>query len=157
MTTIEPHAGPRLRGRREHVLDLLRHLASLVVAFTAVYVAISGGALLGSGSADALLGILRMLVVLSVVTLVGHGLVTWVRGRVSLVASAVATWLAYVAAMSLLMVGADGDVFVANLFMSALVGVPVVAVQTVLRAFVPVFQTRAGGRRARPVMSSSGA
>ncbi|MGP7959573.1 hypothetical protein ACTVCO_02020 [Sanguibacter sp. A247] len=155
MTTLEPRTGPRLRGWREHALDLLQHFASLVVAFTVVYLAISGGAILGSGSADDVLGILRMLLVLSGVTLVGHGLVTWVRKRVSIVVSAVVTWLAYVAAMSLLMVGAEGDAFLANVMLSMLVAVPIVALQIVLRAFVPVFQTRAGGERVRPIMSSS--
>lgn len=143
-----------LKGPLEYAIDLLKHLTALAVSFAAVFLAISGGALL-SGSSDEIVGIVRLIAAMAGATLLGHGLVTRLRGHVSLIVSAFFTWISLVAILSLLMLGADRESIVANFWLWLLVGLPVVTLMTFLRAFVPVFQVRAGGERLRPRMSSN--
>ncbi len=81
-----------LHGWREYAADMLRHLIALTVAFTAVFLAISGGSLF-TGSLEEFVGMLRVIAVMAVATLLGHGLVTRVRGHVSLIASGFFTWM----------------------------------------------------------------
>lgn len=152
MTDPTPPRGV-LHGAREYTADLLKHLVALMISFAIVFLAISGGALL-SGSSDEIIGILRLIAAMAGATLLGHGLVTRLRGHVSLIASAFFTWISLVAIFTLQMLGADKESIVANFWFSLLVGLPIVALMTVLRAFVPVFQVRAAGHRVRPRMSS---
>ena len=138
-----------LLGWREYVIDMLKHLLALTLSFAAVFLAISGRSLF-DGSSEALVGMLRLIGSLAVATLFGHGLVTRIRGHVSLVLSGFFTWIGFVAVFSLPMLGADSDAFVANFWLSLLVGFPIVILMTALRAFVPIFQVRPGGQRLRP-------
>lgn len=154
MTDITPTSRGTLQGPREYAADLLKHLIALVLSLTAALLAISGGEML-SGSSDEILGILRLVAAMAGATLLGHGLVTRLRGHVSLIVSAIFTWISLVAILSLLMLGADRESMVANFWLWLLVGLPVVTLMTFLRAFVPVFQVRAGGKRMRPRMSSN--
>lgn len=157
MTEPAPSPPRRLEGWREHVADTLRHLVALVLSCVVVLLLAVGPSSVLDGTRESLVWLALLVLVLTVVTVLGHGLVTWLRGRVSVVRSALLTWLVLTILLALPMLGAGVDMMLVNLVL----GVPrltvVVLLQTVLRVFVPPFQVRAGGVRVRPVMSSADA
>lgn len=129
-------------GARELAIDGVRHLLALLTACAVVLLALSGGSLFSGTLAEVAWGWGRIVVLLVVVTLLGHVLVTKVRGRVSIGFSALFTWLALVVAMSALMLGSGWDAVVTNFWYSMFVVTPVVLIATALRVFVPWFQVR---------------
>lgn len=133
----------RLSGARELAVDAVRHLGALVVATVGTLVAMSGGEGLVPTAAS-LLNWAGIIASLAVATLLGHVLVTRIRGFVSLPASAFFTWLVLAAVASMTMLGADRETFIGNSLLTALFSVPLVALATTLRAFVPPFRTVPG-------------
>ena len=133
----------RLSGVRELAIDGVRHFAALVAATGGAIVAMTGGEALVP-TAQSLRGWGAIVGALAVVTLLGHVLVTRIRGVVSLPASAFFTWAALVAVASTTMLGTDRDAFLSNFWLSAMVSVPAIVLATALRAFIPPFRTVPG-------------
>ncbi len=144
-----------LSGPRSYAIDAVRHWLALLVGFSAVFIASSGGQILTDTSLESAVGLLRILGVLAVATLLGHVLVTWIRKVVSLAVSGFFTWVSLVVVMTAMMIGADAQSFVANFWYSVFISVPVVLAATVLRVFVPWFQVHLNGRAVRPRLDSS--
>lgn len=147
--------GTAPQGLRELASEGARHFVALLVACCFVYLVLAGGLLFSGSLADALWGWGRTVVGLVVVTLVGHVLVTMVRGTVSLGVSAFFTWLALIVAMSAPMLGAGWDAVVTNFWFAVIVATPIILIATALRVFVPWFQMRSGGRPVRPRLDSA--
>lgn len=154
MTTATEAPTPEtaLHGVPAYAADATRHLLALLLPLVVVVLSVLSGPVGEYGVAEELWGWARIIGGLVVATVVGHVAVTVLRrGRVSLVLSALGTWVALTAASSLPMLGADQDAFVSNAVFSLLLAVPVVLVATVLRAFVPAFQVHIDGVARRPL------
>ena len=132
----------RVSGARELAVDAVRHVAALVTATAGGLVAMSGGEALVP-TVESLRGWAAIVAGLAIATLLGHVLVTRIRGVVSLPVSAFFTWIALVVVASVPMLGADHGAFATNAWLTVLVSAPIIALATALRAFVPPFRTPA--------------
>lgn len=156
-TQEHPRFGTKhvLSGARSYVADAVRHFLALFISVVIASIPFWGGEVLSEWSVSVLLGWGWIIAELAVASLLGHVLVTRLRGFVSLPMSAFLTWLALLALSTVSMLGADFEMIAATLLYSVFICTPIVLLALGLRLLIPGLRIHVNGRPVRVRMSSS--